>query len=59
MIGVVQYTISQEEPDTINAICLSTSKVSLRYTVICIGTAKGDTSNGFPGKYEITYWGGD
>jgi hypothetical protein len=42
MIGVVQYTISQEEPDTINAIHLSTGNVSLGYTVIRIGKAKGD-----------------
>ncbi|HEY3698886.1 MAG TPA: hypothetical protein VGK97_06105 [Spongiibacteraceae bacterium] len=58
-IGVVQYSISQTEPNTIDAIYLSTSNLAAGQPVICTGIAKGDTSNGFPGRYAITYLGPD
>jgi hypothetical protein len=58
-IGVAQYSISQTEPDTITAIYVSTNSITLGPPVICTGRAKGDTSNGFPGRRTITYWGPD
>jgi catechol 2,3-dioxygenase-like lactoylglutathione lyase family enzyme len=58
-IGVAEYSISQTEPDTITAIYVSTNSITLGPPVICTGRAKGDTSNGFPGRRTITYWGPD
>jgi hypothetical protein len=59
VVGVVQYSISQTEANTITAIYTSTANLAAGQPVICTGIAKGDTANGFPGSYSITYLGPD
>jgi len=59
VIGAVEYAISTAEDNTINARYISTGSMALGEGIICTGKAKGDTSNGFPGRYEIEYFGTD
>jgi len=59
VIGVVEYAISTNEKDVIEARYLSTGSMALGAGVICRGRAIGDTSNGFPGDYVISYYGVD
>jgi hypothetical protein len=53
-IGIVHYRIKNE--NEINAIWYS-SRLDKKATGK--GIAKGDTSNGFPGEYKITYFDPD
>ena len=57
VIGAVEYRISADEDNVINALYLSTGSMSIQPGVICRGRAVGDTSNGFPGQYVIQYFG--
>lgn len=59
VIGAVQYTISLREKDIVDAIFLSNGSMALRPGVLCRGRAVGDTSNGFPGDYVVSYYGAD
>src|SRR5882762_8846986 len=59
VIGVVEYAISANETDVIEARYLSTGSMALDAGAICRGRAVGDTSNGFPGDYVISYYGVD
>jgi hypothetical protein len=59
VIGVVEYAISTNEKDVIEARYLSTGSMALDAGVICRGRAIGDTSNGFAGDYVISYYGVD
>jgi hypothetical protein len=54
-IGVAYYRI-KESGNVIDAITY-TSRQDKK--VIGTGIAKGDTSNGFPGKYDVTYSNAD
>ena len=54
-IGIVHYRIRQTENE-IDAIWYSSR---LDKKEIGKGIAKGDTSNGFPGEYVITYFNPD
>jgi hypothetical protein len=56
LVGVVQYTISDEEKNVITARYLSSGSMAARPGAICRGRAVGDTSNGFPGDYVIQYF---
>jgi hypothetical protein len=57
VIGAVQYSISDKEDNVVEAIYLSTGSMAQQQGKICRGRAVGDTSNGFPGKYVIQYFG--
>ena len=56
LVGAVQYTISDEEKDVVNARYISSGSMAMREGTICRGRAVGDTSNGFPGDYVIQYF---
>jgi hypothetical protein len=56
LVGVVQYTISEEEENVVNARYISSGSMAARPGTICRGRAVGDTSNGFPGDYVIQYF---
>ena len=56
-IGVVEYRMSSDERDVINARYLSTASMSQQPGTVCRGRAVGDTSNGFAGRYVIQYFG--
>lgn len=53
-IGIVHYRIKNEAE--IEAVWY-TSRLDQK--VVCKGIAKGDTTNGFPGDYVITYFNPD
>jgi hypothetical protein len=54
-VGVVEYRISDAATGVIDARYMSTGTMAQRPGAICLGTARGDTSNGFPGDYQIRY----
>lgn len=53
-IGVVHYQIKNE--NEIEALWY-TSRLDQK--ILCKGVAKGDTTNGFPGNYVVTYFNPD
>jgi hypothetical protein len=55
-VGVVEYKISDEEKDVIDARYISSGSMAQSPGSICLGKAQGDTSNGFPGDYLIRYF---
>jgi hypothetical protein len=55
-VGVVEYRISDVEPDVIDARYISSGSMAQRPGAICLGRAQGDTSSGFPGDYQIRYF---
>lgn len=57
VIGVVEYTISQDEAGLVTARYLSTASMHFGEGIVCRGEARGDTANGFPGDYVIRYTG--
>jgi hypothetical protein len=57
VIGAVEYRISTDEADCVEARYLSTGSMAQDAGIVCRGKAKGDTSNGFPGTYVIQYFG--
>jgi hypothetical protein len=56
LIGAVEYMISAEEKDVVNARYISSGSMDMEEGVVCRGRAVGDTSNGFPGDYHIKYF---
>lgn len=54
-IGIVHYRIKPNQNE-IEALWYSSR---LDQKEICKGIAKGDTSNGFPGEYVVTYFNPD
>jgi hypothetical protein len=56
LIGAVQYTISADEKDVVDAKYISFGSMAMGEGIICRGRAVGDTSNGFPGNYVIQYF---
>jgi hypothetical protein len=57
VIGAVEYRISDDE-GVITARYVSSGSLG-QAGVVCRGRAVGDTSNGFPGDYQISYFGVD
>jgi hypothetical protein len=55
-VGVVEYRLSDVEPDVIDARYISTGSMAQRPGAICRGRAQGDTAGGFPGDYQIRYF---
>ena len=55
-VGVVEYRISDVEPNVIDARYMSTGSMVQKPGAICLGRAQGDTANGFPGEYQIRYF---
>ena len=58
VVGVAEYRLNTEETDVIDARWISSDEVEKDCT-ICRGRATGDTSNGFPGKYHVQYFGSE
>jgi hypothetical protein len=56
LVGAVEYTLSSTEPGVVDARYISSGSLAADPGVICRGRAVGDTSNGFPGDYHITYF---
>lgn len=56
-IGVVEYRIV--ETGLIKARYTSSEPKQLGCTQVLTGEARGDTSNGFPGTYNVRYLGAD
>jgi hypothetical protein len=51
LVGVVQYSISTEEKNIVDARYISSGSAAMRAGTICTGRAVVDTSNGLPGDY--------
>lgn len=56
-VGVVEYRIV--EPGLIHATYTSTFALDKGLKQVMTGEARGDTANGFPGKYNVRYKGFD
>jgi hypothetical protein len=56
LVGAVEYTISGAEKNVIEARYISSGSMAAEPGTVCRGRAEGDTSNGFPGDYHITYF---
>jgi hypothetical protein len=56
LVGAVEYSISTDEENVVNARYISSGSMDMDEGVVCRGRAVGDTSNGFPGDYHIQYF---
>jgi hypothetical protein len=53
LIGTIEYTISEDEPNVIRERYISSGSILMGPGEVCNGRAEGDTTYGFPGDYVI------